>query len=172
LLKNVLRMRPDRIIVGECRGAEAFDMLQAMNTGHDGGLSTIHANDARDALSRLEMLVGMAAPELPMWFIHRQIASAINIVVQVSRLPSGERKIMQIAEVTGLHGEAINMHDVFVYRQHGLDEHGKAAGDFEACGIFPECLPRLERRGIYLNRKIFERRTMNFERTDALRAMR
>src|SRR5690606_8420712 len=125
LLKNALRMRPDRIVVGECRGAEAFDMLQAMNTGHEGGMSTIHANDARDALSRLEMLAGMAAPELPMWFIHRQIASAIHIVVQVGRISGGERKIIQISEVTGMHGEAINMHDVFVFRQSGVDQQGK-----------------------------------------------
>ncbi len=121
-------MRPDRIIIGECRGAEAFDMLQAMNTGHDGSMSTIHANDARDALSRLEMLVGMAAPELPMWFIHRQIASAIHFVVQLARLSGGERKIIQIAEVTGMHGEAINMHDVFTFRQTGVDEEHRAQG--------------------------------------------
>jgi pilus assembly protein CpaF len=171
LLKNVLRMRPDRIIVGECRGAEAFDMLQAMNTGHDGGLSTIHANDARDALSRLEMLVGMAAPELPMWFIHRQIASAVQIVVQVSRLASGERKIIQIAEVTGIHGDTINMHDLFVYRQFGLDPEGRAAGDFEACGIYPECLERFAAKGIHLPRTLFDRGTMDIKRTDALRAV-
>jgi pilus assembly protein CpaF len=172
LLKNVLRMRPDRIIVGECRGAEAFDMLQAMNTGHDGGLSTIHANDARDALARLEMLVGMAAPELPMWFIHRQIASAVQIVVQVSRLPTGERKVVQIAEVTGIHGENINMHDLFVYRQYGLESETKAAGDFEATGIIPDCLQRLAGKGVHLPRTIFERKTLNMERTDVLRAMR
>ena len=111
LLRNSLRMRPDRIIVGECRGKEAFDMLQAMNTGHDGGMTTIHANDTRDAMNRLEMLVGMAAPELPMWFIHRQIASAIQIVVQTARLSGGGRKLTQISEVTGLQGDAISMHD-------------------------------------------------------------
>lgn len=172
LLKNVLRMRPDRIIVGECRGAEAFDMLQAMNTGHDGALSTIHANDARDALSRLEMLVGMAAPELPMWFIHRQIASGIHIVVQVSRLNTGERKIVQIAEVTGMHGDAINMHDLFVYRQYGVDADGRAAGDFDACGIYPECLARLEAKGVHLPRTTFDRGFQTIDRTDPLRALR
>ena len=113
LLRNALRMRPDRIIVGECRGGEAFDMLQAMNTGHDGGMTTIHANDARDAVSRLEMLVGMAAPELPMWFIHRQIASAVQFVVQTARLSRGARKITQIAEITGHQGDPISMHDIF-----------------------------------------------------------
>jgi pilus assembly protein CpaF len=171
LLRNALRMRPDRIIVGECRGAEAFDMLQAMNTGHDGGMSTIHANDARDALSRLEMLVGMAAPELPMWFIHRQIASAIHIVVQVARLAGGERKIMQISEVTGLHGEAINMHDLFVFRQTGVDEQRRVNGHFEACGIPPNCLTRFEACGVKIERSIFERGESAFDRLDCVRGL-
>ncbi len=157
LLKNALRMRPDRIVIGECRGAEAFDMLQAMNTGHDGSMSTIHANDTRDALRRLEMLVGMAAPELPMWFIHRQISTAIHIVVQVARLASGERKIVQISEVTGMHGEQISMHDVFVYRQTGVDEKGRSVGRFEATGIIPNCLSQFEARGIKVLRSLFER---------------
>jgi pilus assembly protein CpaF len=166
LLKNALRMRPDRIIVGECRGAEAFDMLQAMNTGHDGGMSTIHANDARDALTRLEMLIGMAAPELPMWFIHRQIASAIHIVVQVARLPSGERKITQIAEVTGMHGETINMHDLFLFRQVGVCVEGKSKGTFEACGIQPNCMARFDALGIKISRSLFERKAQSYDRID------
>jgi pilus assembly protein CpaF len=166
LLKNALRMRPDRIIVGECRGAEAFDMLQAMNTGHDGGMSTIHANDARDAITRLEMLIGMAAPELPMWFIHRQIASAIHIVVQVARLPSGDRKITQIAEVTGMHGETINMHDLFVYRQSGVGAEGKPKGCFEACGIQPNCMARFEALGLKVPRNLFERKVQSYDRID------
>jgi pilus assembly protein CpaF len=172
LLRNALRMRPDRIIVGECRGAEAFDMLQAMNTGHDGGMSTIHANDARDALSRLEMLVGMAAPELPMWFIHRQIASAIHIVVQLARLHGGERKITQIAEVTGIHGETINMHDLFVFRQTGVDEDRRAQGSFESRGIVPNCLSRFEASGVGLSRSIFEEGRREVERVDQLRGLR
>lgn len=172
LLKNALRMRPDRIVVGECRGSEAFDMLQAMNTGHDGGMSTIHANDARDALSRLELLVAMAAPELPMWFIHRQISTAVQIVVQVSRLSTGERKITQIAEITGMHGETINMHDLFVFSQYGVDGEGKATGDFGGCGIYPECLARFERKGVHLPRSIFERGMLSIQRTDSLSAMR
>jgi pilus assembly protein CpaF len=172
LLKNALRMRPDRIIVGECRGAEAFDMLQAMNTGHDGGMSTIHANDTRDALSRLEMLIGMAAPELPMWFIHRQIASAIHIVVQVCRLASGERKIVQISEVTGMHGESINMHDLFMYRADGIDDHGKCRGKFEANGIVPNCMAHFEARGITVDRSVFDRNDpRQLKRSDYLRAM-
>jgi pilus assembly protein CpaF len=171
LLRNALRMRPDRIIVGECRGAEAFDMLQAMNTGHDGGMSTIHANDARDALSRLEMLIGMAAPELPMWFIHRQIASAIHIVVQLTRLSGGDRKITQIAEVTGIHGEAINMHDLFAFHQTGVDETRRAQGYFEARGILPNCLARFEACGLNVPRGIFEQRDYKFDRIDGVRGL-
>ncbi|QDV75600.1 CpaF family protein [Botrimarina mediterranea] len=168
LLRNALRMRPDRIIVGECRGAEAFDMLQAMNTGHDGGMSTIHANDARDSLTRLEMLIGMAAPELPMWFIHRQIASAIHLVVQVARLPSGERKVIQVSEVTGMHGETINMHDLFVYRQTGIDANGSPQGAFEACGIQPNCMDRFKALGIKVPRELFDRKAHAVDRLDYL----
>jgi pilus assembly protein CpaF len=172
LLRNALRMRPDRIVIGECRGAEAFDMLQAMNTGHEGGMSTIHANDARDALGRLEMLIGMAAPELPMWFIHRQIASAIHVVVQVARLPGGERKIVQISEVTGLHGETINMHDLFVFRQTGVNAQNGAQGQFEATGIVPHRMQRFEGYGINLPRGIFEQGTCQVDRVDSLRGAR
>ena len=171
LLRNALRMRPDRIIVGECRGAEAFDMLQAMSTGHEGGMSTIHANDARDAISRLEMLVGMAAPELPMWFIHKQIASTIQIVVQVGRISGGERKIIQIAEVTGQFGDTINMHDVFVYEQSGVDENGNAQGRFLSRGIVPNCLSRFDACGIRLPQSMFEESEYKFNRVDGLRGI-
>jgi pilus assembly protein CpaF len=172
LLKNALRMRPDRIIVGECRGEEAFDMLQAMNTGHQGGMSTIHANDTRDALSRLEMLIGMAAPELPMWFIHRQIAAAIHIVIQVSRMAGGERKIVQVSEVTGLHGDSINMHDLFLFRQTGVDERGHAVGAFEANGIIPNCFERFEAQGVNIPRSVFERgASPAIDRLDCLRGL-
>jgi pilus assembly protein CpaF len=147
-------------------------MLQAMNTGHEGGMSTIHANDTRDALSRLEMLVGMAAPELPMWFIHRQISSAIHIVVQVARMSGGERKITQISEVTGMHGEAINMHDVFVFRQSGIDEQQRVEGRFEATGIVPNCLARFEARGLMVPRSNFERGDCEFDRLDFIRGIR
>ena len=172
LLRNALRMRPDRIIVGECRGAEAFDMMQAMNTGHDGGMSTVHANDAREAISRLEMLIGMAASELPMWFIHRQIASAIHIVVQLARLSGGERKIIQIAEITGLHGETINMHDLFAFRQTGVDESQRAKGHFEATGLVPNCLARFEASGIQVPRSIFEEGYCEIDRVDRMRGTR
>jgi pilus assembly protein CpaF len=157
LLRNSLRMRPDRIIVGECRGKEAFDMLQAMNTGHDGGMTTVHANDTRDAVSRLEMLVGMSAPELPMWFIHRQIASAIHIVVQTARISGGARKITQISEVTGAQGESISMHDIFTFAQTGLNERQEAEGYFQATGIRPQCLKRIEKAGLQVLPTMFER---------------
>jgi pilus assembly protein CpaF len=171
LLRNALRMRPDRIIVGECRGHEAFDMLQAMNTGHDGGMSTIHANESRDAINRLEMLVGMAAPELPMWFIHRQIATAIHLVVHVARLSGGARKISQISEITGYQGDAISMHDIFVFEQTGVNENGEVEGQFVATGIRPQCLERLERAGLQLPPEMFERRVVENGRYDALESL-
>src|SRR6266446_6995915 len=124
LVRNALRMRPDRIIIGECRGPEALDMLQAMNTGHEGSLTTIHANDTRDALSRLEMMVGMAGFDLPIWIIRRQIASAIQIVVQAARLPGGARKVTKISEITNMEGDIISMHDLFIFKQTGVDAEG------------------------------------------------
>jgi pilus assembly protein CpaF len=161
LVKNALRMRPDRIIVGECRGGEALDMLQAMNTGHDGSLTTIHANDTRDALSRLEMMVGMAGFNLPLWIIRRQIASAIHIVVQVARLPGGARKVVKVSEITGMEGEVISMHDLFGFRQTALDRDNRAVGHFFATGIRPRCLDRLLAQGVTLPIETFERRTMS-----------
>jgi pilus assembly protein CpaF len=157
LLRNALRMRPDRIIVGECRGKEALDMLQAMNTGHDGGMTTVHANDTRDAIGRLEMLVGMAAPELPLRFIHRQIASAIHLVVQTSRVSGGARKIVQISEVTGAQADSISMHDLFTFEQTGVNDRDEAQGHFQATGIRPQCLTRLERAGLEVPPEMFER---------------
>lgn len=168
LMRNALRMRPDRIVIGECRGKEAFDMLQAMNTGHDGGMTTIHANDARDAVTRLEMLVGMAAPELPMRFIQRQIASAIHIVVQTARLGGGGRKIVQISEITGCQGEAISMHDIFQFERTGLDDESEADGHFEATGIRPECLRRLQKARVELSPSLFERGRRDISRIDAI----
>src|SRR5438067_5805823 len=112
LVRNALRMRPDRIVIGECRGPEALDMLQAMNTGHEGSLTTVHANDTRDALGRLEMMVGMAGFDMPMWVIRRQIGSAIHVIVQASRLIGGARKVIKISEITGMEGETITMHDL------------------------------------------------------------
>jgi len=161
LVRNALRMRPDRIIVGECRGAEALDMLQAMNTGHEGSLTTIHSNSPRDALSRLEMMVGMAGFDMPVWVIRRQIASAINVVIQVARLVGGARKIVKVSEITGMEGEIVSMHDLFEYKQTGLDEQRRAQGYFSATGIRPQCLGKLEASGISLPVELFERRILN-----------
>jgi pilus assembly protein CpaF len=161
LVRNALRMRPDRIIVGECRGPEALDMLQAMNTGHDGSMTTIHANDTRDALSRLEMMVGMAGFDLPIWIIRRQVVSAIHVVVQIARLTGGARKLIKISEIIGMEGDVISMHDVFAYKQTGVDELGNAQGYFYATGIRPRCLERLETSGARLPVEMFERRLIN-----------
>lgn len=160
LVRNALRMRPDRIIVGECRGGEALDMLQAMNTGHDGSLTTIHANSARDATSRLEVMVGMAGYEMPIWVVRRQIASAIHLVVQVARLSGGLRKIIAISEITGLEGDILSMHDIFVFRQTGVDSKRRAQGYFCATGIRPHCLSRLETFGIHFPPEMFEARML------------
>jgi pilus assembly protein CpaF len=163
LVRNALRMRPDRIIIGECRGAEALDMLQAMNTGHDGSLTTIHSNSPRDALSRLEMMIGMTGFDLPIWVIRRQVSSAINLVVQVARLLGGVRKIIKISEITGMEGDIICMHDLFEYKQTGIDENRVAQGYFSATGIRPECLNKLEASGVPLPVELFERRIMNMQ---------
>jgi pilus assembly protein CpaF len=160
LVKNALRMRPDRIVIGECRGAEALDMLQAMNTGHEGSLTTIHANDTRDALGRLEMMVGMAGFDLPMWVIRRQIASAIHIIVQAARLPGGARKVVKISEVTGVEGDMIAMHDLFVFKQTGVDEQRRAHGYFHATGLRPHYLERITASGTSLPLDLFERRLL------------
>jgi pilus assembly protein CpaF len=157
LLRNALRMRPDRIIVGECRGKETLDMLQAMNTGHDGGMTTIHANDTRDALSRIEMLASMAAPELPPRFIQHQISSAIHIVVHAARVSGGARKILRISEVTGSQGDSISMHDLFFFEQTSVNERNEAEGHFQATGIRPQCISRLERAGIRVSPALFDR---------------
>jgi len=161
LVRNALRMRPDRIIIGECRGGEALDMLQAMNTGHEGSLTTVHANDTRDALARLEIMVGMAGFDLPIWVIRRQIASAIHIVVQVSRLVGGARKVIKISELAGLEGDTVIMHDVFAFKQTGVDDRRKAQGYFHTTGIRPQCLERLSALGAGLPLELFERRILS-----------
>lgn len=160
LARNTLRMRPDRLVVGESRGPEALDMLQAMNTGHDGSMTTLHANDTRDAVSRLEMMVGMAGFDLPIWVIRRQIASAVHLVVQAARLTGGARKVIKISEITGMEGENITMHDLFVFKQTGLNADGVASGYFMSTGIRPHCLESLESMGIKLSQGIFERRSL------------
>ena len=155
LVINALRMRPDRIIMGECRGAEAVDMLQAMNTGHDGSLTTLHANTPRDALARLETMISMAGLTLPEKGMRQQIASAIDVVIQVSRLTDGRRKITSISEISGMEGEVITMQDIFVYDQEGIDEQGQVLGQFRATGIRPKFTDRLHAYGIELPVSLF-----------------
>ena len=156
LVINCLRMRPDRIIVGECRGAEALDMLQAMNTGHDGSLTTAHANTPRDALSRLENMVMMAGYDLPSSAIREQISSAINLIVQQTRLSDGSRKIVKIVEVTGREGDVIQMQDVFEFRQTGIGEGGVVQGDYSATGNIPFFIDDRRKSGtLGLNMSVF-----------------
>ena len=158
LVLNALRMRPDRIIVGEVRGEEALDMLQAMNTGHEGSLTTIHANTPRDALSRLETMVSMANVSLPDKAIRQQIASAFELVVQVSRLPDGSRKITSICEITGMEGPMVTMQDLFLFERHGYDEDMKVRGWFRPSGIRPKFTEKLLAAGIVLPPEMFEQR--------------
>jgi pilus assembly protein CpaF len=156
LLINCLRMRPDRIIVGEVRGEEALDMLQAMNTGHDGSLTTIHANSPRDALSRLETMVAMSALNIPDSAVRRQIASAIDVVVQITRLSDGTRKVTNFTEITGMEGDVITMQDIFVFRKRGVHESGAVMGEFMPVGIRPKFAERLAVTGISLPANMFE----------------
>jgi len=151
LVINSLRMRPDRIVMGECRGEEAIDMLQAMNTGHDGSLTTIHANTPRDALGRLETMVNMANLNLPERAIRQQISSALNLVVQLSRMTDGTRKIMSIAEITGMEGEVVCMQELFKFEREGLSETGAVRGRFRGAGIRPHCADRLAAVGQKFN---------------------
>ena len=156
LVKNCLRMRPDRIIVGECRGGEALDMLQAMNTGHDGSLTTVHANSPRDVISRLETMVLMSGMELPSKAIREQVASAVDIVIHESRLSDGSRKVVAITEVTGLEGSQIVMQDLFTFVQTGVDEHGKVMGSFKPTGAIPTWFDTLKGRGISVDPAMFD----------------
>ncbi|MGZ3552633.1 MAG: ATPase, T2SS/T4P/T4SS family [Vulcanimicrobiaceae bacterium] len=157
LVRNSLRMRPDRIVVGECRGAEALDMLQAMNTGHDGSLTTIHANTSRDAMSRIETLVLMAGFDLPVRAIREQIASAIDLVIQSARLRDGSRKIVSISEVVGMEGDVVTMQDVVKYSMHGVNEDGSVIGNFEYTGVQPHSLRRFDEAGVEFDvRKLSE----------------
>ena len=156
LVRNALRMRPDRIILGEVRGGEALDMLQAMNTGHDGSLSTIHSNSTRDAMARLETMVLMSGMDLPEKAIREQIASAINIVIQLVRFPDGTRKIVKITEMTGMEGNTLVMQDIFFYDQKGIDKDGNVVGEFKATGIRPHCVERFKLAGYDLPAGLFE----------------
>ena len=157
LVKNCLRMRPDRIVVGECRSGEALDMLQAMNTGHDGSLTTIHSNSPRDCISRLEVLVLMSGMELPVRAIREQISSAVNIIVQQTRFSCGSRRVTSITEVTGVEGETVQLSEIFRFRQTGYNDKGKVAGVFEATGLVPEFYEDLRRRGIEVDMSVFSR---------------
>ena len=145
LVKNALRMRPDRVILGECRGEEAFDMLQAMNTGHEGSMATIHANTPRDAISRLEQMLGMTGMPMTVQSIRSQIASAIDIIVQLTRLSDGKRKVTSVAEVTGMEGDVIQMQEIFRFVRTGMEADGKILGHFEATGLRPRFLEDLGR---------------------------
>jgi pilus assembly protein CpaF len=160
LVRNALRMRPDRIIIGECRGGETLDMLQAMNTGHDGSLTTVHANNPRDAISRIETLVNMSGYELPMLAVRKQIASAVNLIIQASRLQGGSRKVTYITEVIGMEGDVIVMQDIFRFVQDGINDQGKAWGHFESTGVRPRCIEHMESSGIRLPAGLFAQRAM------------
>ena len=155
LVKNCLRMRPDRIVIGECRGGEALDMLQAMNTGHDGSLTTLHANTPRDALARLETLVLMSGMELPIKAIREQISAAVNLIVQQTRFGDGSRKVTAITEVAGMEVDVITLQDIFYYKQEGFDQNGKIKGRFVATGFVPKFYEDLQRRGLPVNMNIF-----------------
>ncbi len=157
LVRNALRMRPDRIILGEVRGGEALDMLQAMNTGHDGSLSTIHSNSTRDAMARLETMVLMAGMDLPDRAIKEQVASAIDLVIQLIRYPDGTRRVSRISEITGMEGSTIVMQDVFVFDQRGIDKDGKIVGEFTATGVRPRFAERFKISGISLPQGIFDK---------------
>ena len=156
LVVNALRMRPDRIVVGEVRSEEALDMLQAMNTGHDGSLTTIHANSPRDALYRLDTMVAMANLNIPEKAIRQQIASAVDVIVQVSRMADGTRKVIAISELTGMEGEVITMQDLFLFERTGLSPEGRVRGRFRATGIRPKCSERLAAAGVHLPMDLFE----------------
>jgi len=155
LVRNALRMRPDRIVVGECRGGEALDMLQAMNTGHDGSLTTIHANTPRDALSRLETLALMAGMDLPLRIVREQIASAVDLIIQVSRLRDGSRKVTQVTEVVGMEGDTIVLTDIFKFTESGSDKDGKVLGELKPTGMRPLFINRLELAGFKLRPEVF-----------------
>jgi pilus assembly protein CpaF len=161
LVKNCLRMRPDRIVVGEVRGAEALDMLQAMNTGHDGSITTLHANSPRDCLSRLEMMILMAGVELPVQAMRQQISSAVDLILQQSRMRDGTRKVMKVTEVVGMEGDIISAQDIFEFVIEGLDADGKVKGYFRCTGIRPHCLEALEAAGCHFEPHFFSQRKLS-----------
>ena len=160
LVRNALRMRPERIIIGECRGGETLDMLQAMNTGHDGSLTTMHANSPRDAISRLETMIMMSGFEMPIKAMRQQISSAVHVIVQTNRLQGGPRRVTHVTEIVGMEEDTVVMQDIFRYVQEGVDEAGRARGRFESTGIRPTFMERLESAGIRLPASLFQQRVM------------
>jgi pilus assembly protein CpaF len=163
LLRNSLRMRPDRIILGEVRGAEVLDMLQAMNTGHDGSMTTIHANSPRDAITRLEHMLGMAGLNVDARSMRQQISAALTVIVQVSRLSDGRRKVTSLQEITGMEGDVLSMQEIFKFDQTGISPEGQVQGRFVATGIRPKFVQRLKTRGIQLREDLFD--PLNFRGT-------
>jgi pilus assembly protein CpaF len=156
LVRNALRMRPDRIVVGEVRGAETVDMLQAMNTGHDGSLTTVHANSSRDALTRIETMVAMAGFDLPSKALRHYISSALNVIVQLSRLSDGSRKVVSVQEVSGMEGDVVTMQEIFKFEQTGMDQNGKVKGRFRATGIRPKFAEKFQAMGIQIPHELFD----------------
>ncbi len=156
LVKNALRMRPDRVILGEVRGEEAFDMLQAMNTGHEGSMATIHANNPREAVTRLEQMVAMSSMRLPAEAVRGQIASAVGMVVQVMRLSDGKRRLMSVTEITGMEGAVVQMQEIFAFHRIRTEADGSVVGEFRATGIRPKCLDEMIRRGIHYDTAFFD----------------
>jgi pilus assembly protein CpaF len=156
LVKNALRMRPDRVILGEVRGEEAFDMLQAMNTGHEGSMATIHANNPRDAITRLEQMVAMGGMRLPPESIRGQIASAIGMIVQVMRLSDGKRKVTSVTEITGMEGQVVQMQEIFTFKRSHTEADGTVVGAFHATGLRPRCLDEMMRRGVHFDTAHFD----------------
>ena len=160
LVRNALRMRPDRIIIGECRGPETMDMLQAMNTGHEGSMTTVHANNPRDAVARIETMITMGGVEMPLKALRQQFSSAVNLIIQASRLQGGPRKITYITEVMGMEGDTVIMQDIFVFVKDGVDETGRCFGHFEATGVRPAFLERFQQAGIRLPSTLFAQRVL------------
>jgi pilus assembly protein CpaF len=160
LVRNALRMRPDRVVIGECRGAEALDMLQAMNSGHEGSLTTLHANAPRDALTRLETMMLLAGFEIPLKALRRQITSAIHLIVQAERVQGGARRVTSVTEVVGMEGDVIVTQEVFLYQQLGVDAESKAHGQFQTTGVRPKCMTRLSAAGIELPPNLFVQRVL------------
>jgi len=160
LLRNSLRMRPDRIIIGEVRGPETLDMLQAMNTGHEGSMTTVHANSPRDALRRLENMVSMAGLNYPVRAIREQISSALNVLIHLGRMAGGSRKIIEISEITGMEADTICLHEIFRFEQKSVDEDGNAFGDFEVCGVRPRLLSKFKAHGVEMSPDAFQRRIL------------